>query len=81
MPYLPEISDVPLLADAELADDVAIPIRITSLQVVKKAATLADKHQQTPARAMVFLVRFEMLGELGDSLTQNRNLDLGAARV
>ena len=70
-----------LLADAELADDVAISVRVAPLEIVQEAATFADKHQQASPRAMVLLVRFEMLGELGDALTQDRNLDFRAAGV
>ena len=81
MPCLREISVLRLLANAELANDVAISIRVTPLQIVQEAATFADKHQQAATRTVIFLMCLEVLGEFSDSLTQDRNLDFGAARV
>ena len=81
MPCLREISVLRLLANAELANDVAVPVRIAPFQIVQEATTLAYQHQQSAARAVIFLVGFEMLGEFCDALTQDRNLDFGAARV
>ncbi len=81
MPCLREISVFQLLADAELANNVAIPVRVTTLQIIEQTTTFADKHQQASARTMIFLMCLEVLGEFGDSLTQDRNLDFGAARV
>jgi hypothetical protein len=34
-----------LLADAQLADDFAVAVRIVRLEVVQQAATFADEHQ------------------------------------
>jgi len=35
-----------LLADAELANDVAVAVRIMRLQVIQQAAPFADEHQE-----------------------------------
>ena len=70
-----------LLADAELRDNGFIPFRVVLLQVVQQATPLADQHEKSAARAMVFLVRFEMLRQLTDALAQQRDLHFGAARI
>jgi len=54
---------------------------IVSLEVVEQAATLADQHEKTAARAVVLLVRFEMIRQLANTLAQQRDLDFGAARI
>src|SRR6185437_10577211 len=64
-----------LLADTELADYGPVAVRIVQLQVIQQAAALADQHQQSTAGCMILLVRLEMLGQLSNPLTQNRNLD------
>jgi hypothetical protein len=57
-----------LLADAELGDDGFIPLRVVLLEVVEQAATPADHHEKSAARAVILLVRFEMIRELTDAL-------------
>jgi hypothetical protein len=63
-----------LLADSEFADDLAVAVGINFLEVIQQTAALADQHQKPTARAMILLVRFEMLGQLSDALSQNGNL-------
>src|ERR1035437_7540239 len=70
-----------LLADTELADDVAVAIGIVRLQVVQKAAALADQLQKTAPGSVVLSVRLEVFGQFADARTQNRNLDLRRAGV
>lgn len=70
-----------LLTDSELADYFAITIRIVLFQIIQKAASLADKHEQTASRAMVLLVGLEVLGQLPDTLAQDSNLNFGAAGI
>ena len=57
-----------LLAQAELLDDILITIGIVFLEVVEQAATLADHHEKSAARAVVLLVRFEVLLQLTNTL-------------
>ena len=54
---------------------------IVNLEVVQQAATLADQHEKTAARAVVLLVRFEVLRQLTNALAEQRDLDFGAARI
>lgn len=70
-----------LLADPELPDHVPIPIGVGALQVVQQASALADQHQEAAARSVILLVCLEVLGELGNALTQHRDLDLRAPCV
>jgi hypothetical protein len=59
---------VRLLTDSEFADDLAVAVCVTLLQVVQQAATLAHKHQKSTARTMVLLVLFEVFRQLADAL-------------
>jgi len=70
-----------LLADAELANDGLIALGIVFLQVIQQATPLADQHEKAAARAVVFLVRFEVLRQLADALAEQRDLNLGTPRV
>ena len=58
-----------------------VTLGIVQLEVVQQATTLADQHEKTAARAMVLLVRFEVLRQLTNALAQQRDLDFGAARI
>ena len=51
----------PLLADAELRNNGLVPLRVVLLKIVEQATTLADQHEKSAARAVVFLVRFEAI--------------------
>ena len=44
------------MAQLELFGDGLVPIDIDSLEVIQQPASLSDHHQQTAARAVVFLV-------------------------
>ena len=70
-----------LFADAELADHGFIALGIVSLEVVEQATPLADQHKQAAARAVVLLVRFEVVCELADAFTDDGDLNLGTPRV
>src|SRR3984957_7653529 len=70
-----------LLADAEFRDDRLIALGIVFLQVVEQATPLADQHEKAAARAVVFLVRLEVLRQLPNALAQQRNLYFRAAGI
>ena len=78
---LPHGTGRALLADAELGNDGFVAFGVVLLQVVQQATPLADQHEKTAARAMVFLVRFEVLRQLTDALAQQRDLDFGTAGI
>ena len=70
-----------LLADAEFPDDGFVTLGIVSLEVVEQATPLADQHEQAAARAVVLLVRFEVVRQLANAFTDNGDLNLGTSRV
>ena len=73
-----------LLADAEFSNDSFVALGIVSLEVVEQATPLADQHEQAAARAVVLLVRFEVIGQLANAFTDDGDLNLrtpGVSRV
>src|SRR5262249_16019270 len=72
---------VELLADAELTDHAFVTLGVVFLKVVEQATPLADQHEKAAARAVVFLVRLEVLRQLTDTFAQQSNLDLGRTGV
>jgi len=70
-----------LFADAELGNNGLIPFRVVLLQLVEQATTPADHHEKSAARAVVFLVRFEVFRQLTNALAQQRDLDFGTAGI
>ena len=70
-----------LLADAELADDLRITIRIVLFEVIEEATATADHHEETPPGGMVLLVGLEVFGQLPDPLTEDSDLHFGRTRI
>ena len=70
-----------LLADAEFPNHRLIALGIVSLKVVEQATPLADQHEQAAARAVVLLVRFEVVRQLANAFTDDGDLNLGTPRV
>jgi hypothetical protein len=70
-----------LLTDSELANDFAITIAVNLLQVIEKAATLADKHQQTTTRAVILLVGLKVFRQLCNPLGEDGDLNLGTPGI
>jgi hypothetical protein len=71
----------PLLADAEFRDDGLIALGIVFLEVVQQATPLADQHEKPAARAVVFLVRLEVLRQLANAFAKQSDLDLWAPGI
>jgi hypothetical protein len=70
-----------LLADAHLLNNGFVTLGVVFLEVVEQATPLADQHEKTAARAMIFLVCFEVLRQMTNALTQKGDLDFRAASV
>jgi|SRR5882762_3831188 len=70
-----------LLADSDLLDDRFVALGVVGFEVVEQAATPADHHEKAAARAVVFLVQFEVFRQLGNASAQQRDLDFRAAGV
>src|SRR5438445_4911335 len=71
----------PLLADAEFRDDALIALGIVFLEVVEQATALADQHEKAAARAVVFLVRLEVLRQLANAFAEQGDLYFGTSRI
>ena len=56
-------------------NQVLVSFRVTAFQVFQKAAAPRDHRQQSPAGMMIFAVRLEMILELQNALTQDRDLN------
>src|ERR1700691_4682401 len=70
-----------LLADAELTDHIPVAVRIVRLEIVQQTAALTHQHQQTSPGGVVLLVQLEVLSQLANTFTENRNLHFRATRV
>jgi len=70
-----------LFAEAESLHNRFVALGIVFFEVVEQATPLADKHEKTAARAMVFLVRFEVVRQLTNALAQQSDLYFRAARI
>ena len=70
-----------LLAQAELLERALVAVGRGALEILKQLAAAGDQKQEAPAGRVVFDVRFEMLGELVDALSQKRDLHVSAAGV
>ena len=70
-----------LFADAELGNNGLVPFRVVLLQVVEQTTTPAHHHEKSAARAVIFLVRFEVFRQLTNALAEQRDLNFGAASI
>ena len=70
-----------LLAEAESLNNRLVALGIVFFEVVEQAATLADQHEKTTARAMIFQVRFEVVRQLTNAFAQQSDLDFRTARI
>jgi hypothetical protein len=70
-----------LLSQAKLFDDVLISFNIRSSEVVQEPSSLTHQFEKTPSRVVVFLVNFEVVGQIIDPIAQNSYLHFRRARV
>src|SRR5438477_8880830 len=70
-----------LLAQPQLADDRQIAIAVGFAQVGQQAGPLADHLEQTAPAGVVFLVRAQVLGQLGDPRREQSDLHFRRAGV
>ena len=64
-----------LLTDAEFLNDGLVSLGVVLLQVIQQATALADHDEEPAPGRMVLLVGLEMIGQLADALTEDRDLD------
>jgi|SRR5580704_11043463 len=70
-----------LLAQAKTFNNLAVPIRVATVEVIQQAAALIDHHDQPAARCMVLDVGLEVRGQIVDPLAKKRDLHLWRACV
>ena len=56
-------------------------LNIPAFEVIEQAASLRDHLEQSAPRVVIFLVRFEVLGELVNPIREQRDLHLRRPRV
>src|SRR6267378_364149 len=59
-----------LLAQTKAFDNLAIPIRVTTVKVIQQPPALVDHHDQPASRRMVLEVHLKMRRQVVDSLAQ-----------
>ena len=70
-----------LLTDTQLGDQSTVTVDILVCQIVQHLAALTNHHQQTTAGVVVVLVYAQMVSQLVDAGSQDRNLNFGRAGV
>ena len=63
-----------LLAQAKAINNLAVPIRVTAIEIVQQTPAFIDHHDQPAAGCMVFHVRLEMRRQVVDPLAEKRDL-------
>src|SRR5262249_18861153 len=70
-----------LLPEAKLLDDPPVPLHVLGLQIGEQPPALSDQHHESAPRMMVLRVRLEVLRQVVDPFAEDRDLDLGRARI
>jgi hypothetical protein len=70
-----------LLSETESLDQTSVFIVVFSLEVLQESLSPTYHLEQAPARVVIFLVGFEMIGQVVDSFSQNCDLNLGRASI
>jgi hypothetical protein len=64
-----------LFSQSQALNDRSVTFRILLLHIVQKPSPLADEFQQTPAGMVVLFMLLEMIGQVSDASTQERDLN------
>src|SRR5438093_7958826 len=70
-----------LLTNPEALDQLGVAVGILALQIVEQPPALADELQQAAPRVVILYVRLEVLGQIVDAFTEERDLHFRGARV
>ena len=70
------ISQMKLLSDAELLNQGTILLKVRLLEVIQQASSLTNHLQKTSVGMIILRVLLHVLGELGNSCSKNRDLNL-----
>jgi hypothetical protein len=66
-----------LLSQTQSFDNLAVPIGISTVQIIQQTPAPVNHHDQSAARGVVFRVRLEMRGQIVDSFTEQCDLYFG----
>ena len=61
---------IALLAETQLADQLAVPVNVRFLEILKELAALVDQPQEALPGMMILGVCLEVFGEIGDARGQ-----------
>ena len=70
-----------LLAKLQFSGDRLIAVSVSAMQIIQQTTALPHHFEQTTPRVVIFQVLLEVLGQMVDSLGQQRNLDIGRPGV
>jgi hypothetical protein len=70
-----------LVTDSKALNKSLIALRTTAAQITQQTTATLHHQQQTSARMVIFLMRLEMLRQLGNPSAQDSNLNFWRARV
>ena len=70
-----------LLSEVQLFDDRAVTLDVGLLQVAKKVSSVTNHLQKSAAAVVILVVSLEVLGQIVDSVSQKRDLNLGRTCV
>ena len=73
--------DTPLFSQSEFCDNRAVALDVNLLEIAEKVSSVADHLLQTTAAVEVLLVGLQMLGEVDDAGSEDRDLNLGGTRI
>ncbi len=57
-----------LSAETELLDDIPVSLDVDFFQIIKRTTSLTDQFQQRKTGYVVFLVVFQVLGKVSDTV-------------
>ena len=75
------LAAVLLAANSKTCDEIAIAIYIVVPGVIEQAAASTDELHESSTRVVVTFVQSQVLGKVIDTFSQNRDLNLGRARI
>jgi hypothetical protein len=70
-----------LVAQLELFGDGGVPFHVRVVKIIEQAAALTNHHQKAAAGAVVFFVALQVLGQMVDTLGEQRDLHVSGTSV
>src|SRR5689334_13437629 len=77
----PRWGRLPLLAKAELRDEIGVARLVLAAQIIQQRTALVDEHQEAASRVIVLRVGLEVHRQVVDALGEDRDLNLRRSGV